>query len=211
MKTYNVIALLALFGLAACGGGGGSSGGKGEISVATQMVEALPGTYYAILRPVTFHSNGFFAYGQATFTLNGDVVQVNTAMDDDQAVTHRQTLHIGSRCPTMADDTNGDTYIDYNEAMSVVGRAIMPLDNDINSQAAGADVYPRGVGMTYTKTGSLARINADLGMKIGFEGRVVLIHGTKNPFGFPTSVAGNGIEDANLSMPVVCGILKKVD
>lgn len=211
MKPMNIVAALALLSLVACGkdGGGGSSGGRRD--VASQMVEATPGTYYAVLRPVNFHSNGFLPYGQATFKLVDDSLQVNTAMDDDQRVTHRQTLHIGSRCPTSADDTNGDTYIDYNEAMAVVGKAIMPLDGDINSQAAGADVYPMGTGMTYYRTASLAKINADLGMKIGFEGRVVLMHGTSSNSAFPTSIAAFETEAPHLSLPVVCGILTKIE
>lgn len=210
MKAMNFLAALSLLSLVACGGGGGSSSNSNK-ETTTGMIEAQPGTYYAILRPVTFHSNGFLPYGQATIKIDGDMVTVNTAMDDDQPVNHRQTVHMGSRCPTAADDTNGDTYIDYNEAMAVVGKAMMPLDGDINSQAAGADVYPRGIGMTYYRTGSLAKINADLGMKIGFEGRVVLVHGTSSNSSFPTSIASFQTEAANLSLPVTCGILRKVE
>lgn len=211
MKPMNILAVLGLLSVAACGGGGGSGSGGNKREVASEMVAATPGVYYAVLRPVNFHSNGFLPYGQATFKLVDDSLQVNTALDDDQRVTHRQTVHIGSRCPSAADDTNGDTFIDYNEAMAVVGKAIMPLDGDLNSQAAGEGVYPTGTGMTYYRTASLAKINADLGMKIGFESRVVLVHGTSSNSALPTSIAGFEAEAPNLSLPVVCGILKKVE
>lgn len=210
MKSMNILAVISLLSLVACGNGGGSSS-SGTKETTSHMAEAAPGTYYAILRPVNFYSNGFLPYGQAMITVNGDTVNVSTAMDDDQAVTHRQTVHMGSRCPTAADDSNGDSYIDYNEAMAVVGKAIMPLDGDLNSQAAGAGVYPRGIGMTYNRAGSLAKIYADLGTKIGFEGRVVMIHGTAINNAFPTSIATFQNEPANLSLPVTCGVLKKVD
>lgn len=210
MKSLNILAVLSLLSVVACGGGGGSSSGSQKEN-ATPMIEATPGTYYAVLRPVNMHSNGFFPYGQATFKLEGDLLSVSTAMDDDQRVTHRQTLHMGSRCPTMSDDMNGDSYIDYNEAMAVVGKAIMPLDGDLNSQAAGAEIYPQGSSMTYNRSASLSRINADLGMKIGFEGRVVMIHGTSANPSFPTSIASFQNEPAHLSLPVTCGILKKVE
>lgn len=210
MKSMNILAVLSLLTLVACGGGSGESGGSQKEN-ATPMVEATPGTYYAVLRPVNMHSNGFFPYGQATFTLKDDVVTVSTAMDDDQPVTHRQTLHIGSRCPTARDDMNGDTYIDYNEAMAVVGKAIMPLDGDLNSQAAGAGIYPSGRSMTYNRTASLSKVNADLGMKIGFEGRVVLVHGTAVNSAFPTSIAAHETETPNVSLPVTCGVLRKVE
>lgn len=211
MKSTTILAVLTLLSVVACGKGGGSGSSSPRRDVASRMMEATPGTYYAILRPVNFHSNGFLPYGQATFTLKDDFLQVSTAMDDDQAVTHRQTLHMGSRCPTAADDTNGDSYVDYNEAMAVVGKVLMPLDGDLNSVAAGAEMYPRGIGMTYNKSASLAKINADLRMKIGFEGRVVLVHGTSQNSAFPTSLASFQGEPAHLSLPVTCGILKKVE
>jgi hypothetical protein len=211
MKSMNVLALLTLFSLVACGGGSGGSGSGGKRNVASEMVEATPGTYYAVLRPVNFHSNGFLPYGQAMISLRDDLLQVSTSMDDDQPVNHRQTVHAGSRCPSASDDLNGDSFIDYNEAMAVVGKAILPLDGDLNSQAAGAEVYPRGIGMTYNRSASLAKVNADLGLGIGFDGRVVLIHGTAINSAIPTSVASYQTEPANISLPVVCGILKKID
>lgn len=209
MRALNFLAVLSLLSIVACGGGGG--GGSKSQERSSQMVEATPGTYYAVLRPVNIHSNGFLPYGQATFSLQNDLLQVSTVLDDDQAVPHRQTLHMGSRCPSASDDTNGDTFIDYNEAMAVVGQPVMPLDGDLNSQTAGEGVYPRGIGMTYNRTASLSKINADLGMKVGFEGRVVLIHGTSFNPNLPTSIASFQGEPAHISLPVVCGILKKID
>ena len=217
MKSNKIITLLTLLSLAACGNGGGGSGSSSGTNNEPQheSVEASDGTYYTVLRPITFHSNGFIPYGAATFTLKENQLQVNISMDDDQAVTHRQTLHMGSRCPTTADDTNGDTFIDYNEAMAVVGEALMPLDGDLNSQSAGSEVYPRGPAMTYSRSASLSNINADLKessrRNIGFEGRVVLIHGTSPNSSFPTSLASVNGEPAHLSLPVVCGVLKKID
>lgn len=217
MKMYNIFLMSALLTLAACGGGGGGggSGSGSDREREREMTEATPGTYYTVLRPVNFHSNGFIPYGQATFTLQNDQLEVNTSLDDDQPVKHRQTLHIGTRCPTSEDDTNGDSFIDYNEAMKVVGKVLMPLDGDINSQADGAEIYPSGRGMSYSRLASLSKINADLklppGKGIGFEGRVVLIHGTASQSVFPTSLASYPGEPAHISLPVVCGVLKKVE
>ncbi len=231
MKTNQLIMIFALLGLAACGSDGGSGSGstgkKENKSAALEMVEASPGTYYSVLRPVNFHSNGFIPYGMATFTLADDVLQVNISMDDDQGVAHRQSLHLGTRCPSESDDRNADGFIDYEEAMAVVGPALMPLDNDLNSQLAGEEIYPKGPGMTYNKTASLQKINDDLwsrdenpsdnlmkldnGKGIGFEDRVVLVHGTSYQGSFPASLASYNGEDAYLSLPVVCGVLKKID
>lgn len=227
MKSRNILATLSLLTLVACGGGGGGGSSSGNGGRIQEMVEATPGTYYSVLRPVNFQANGFIPYGAATFSLVGDQLQINVSVDDDQAVNHRQTLHLGSRCPTASDDTNGDGFVDYNEAMAVVGPALMPLDSDLTSQTAGAEVYPRGPGMTYSKLASLQTINADLwkadedpsdnvmklssGKGIGFEGRVVLVHGTSFQSSFPGSLASYKGEPAHLSLPVVCGVMKKID
>lgn len=227
MKTNNFILLAALLGLVACGNNGGGSGDADSTrAVSKELVEATPGTYYSVLRPVNFRSNGFFPYGAATIVVKGDEIQVNTSMDDDQPVPHRQTVHIGTRCPSVeADDTNGDGFVDYDEAMRVVGGALMPLDGDLNSQSSGAEIYPRGRAMTYQKSASLSKVNSDLwrkdenpsanfvklqeGQGIGFEGRVVLIHGTSQG-SLPASVASYNGEPAHISLPVVCGVLKKI-
>lgn len=215
MKSNKIIAVLALLSLVACGKGGGGSSGSGGNTSQREFVEATPGTYYAVLRPVNIHSNGFIPYGAATFTLKDDLLQASVSMDDDQSVNHRQTLHMGSRCPTAADDTNGDTFVDYNEAMAVAGEALMPLDADLNSQAAGSEVYPKGPGMTYSKSASITNINIDLkqtaGKNIGFEGRVVLVHGTSSNSSFPASLSSRAGEAAHVSLPVVCGVLEKIE
>lgn len=226
MKPSQFITLAVLISLVSCGnGGGGGSSGTGAAS--REMSEAVPGTYYTVLRPVNFQSNGFIPYGSATFTLNSDQLDVNISMDDDQAVPHRGMLHLGTRCPTLKDDSNGDGFIDYDEAMKVVGPGLMPLDGDLNSQTAGAMVIPRGPAMTFKRVASLSKINEDLwsadetpsdniiklaqGRGIGFQDRVVLVHGTSQKTAFPASLASHPGEAAHLSLPVVCGVLKKIE
>lgn len=228
MTTHSLIALMALVILASCGGSGGGGGGSNNSgkSGRQEMVAATPGTYYTVLRPVNFHSNGFIPYGMATFTMKDDLLNVEISLDDDQAVPHRQSLHIGTRCPTMADDTNGDGFVDQDEAQRVVGPIVMPLDSDISSQMAGIDGHPRGPAMTYKKSALISKINADLWGRdedpsdlvtklapnkgIGFEKRVVLVHGTSFQSSFPTSLAHYKNEPAHHSLPVVCGVLEKI-
>lgn len=231
MKTTNFLTMISLLALVACGGGGGGGNGGGgsereEAPSVRDLTPATPGTYYTVLRPVNFHANGFIPYGAATFTLEGDELKVSTSMDDDQRVSHRQTLHLGTRCPTMSDDKNKDGFIDYREAIAVVGKALMPLDGNLNSQMEGTGIYPSGSGMTYNMSASLASINADIwkadedpsddvmklpkGKGIGFQGRVVLVHGTTPYSALPATLAADGNEEAHISLPVVCGVLKKM-
>lgn len=222
MKQNNILLSLLTLTLVACGGGGGGGGS----SIQAQMEPLTDGTYYTVLRPVNFASNGYIPYGSATFKVSGDQFSAATTMDDDQRVIHRQSVHLGTRCPSQSDDRNGDGFVDYQEAMAVVGPVMIPLDNDISSQAAGAGSYPRGGGMTYNRSASLSRISADLwqldengadeitklasGEPMGLNSRVVLIHGTLNS-ALPATVAARAGETPDQSLPVVCGVLKKVN
>lgn len=222
MKQNNILFAFMTLALVACGGGGGGGGS----SMQAQMEPLTDGTYYTVLRPINFSSNGYIPYGSATFKVSGDQFSAATTMDDDQRVTHRQSVHVGTRCPNQGDDRNGDGFVDYQEAMAVVGSVILPLDNDISSQAAGAESYPRGGGMTYNRSASLSRLSADMwqpdenagdeimklasGEPVGLNSRVVLVHGTINS-SLPASVAARAGETPDQSLPVVCGVLKKVN
>lgn len=216
MKLNNFLALIAILSLLGCGNKSGNTDGNNQDEREENrrvLLEASPGTYYAVLRPTNFLANGYIPYGAATFKLVDDELQVSVVLDDDQAVTHRQALHLGTRCPTLADDSNGDGFVDYDEAQRVVGQTLIPLDSDLSSQAAGENIYLRGPAMTYNKIASLSKINSELvaGKKMGFEGRVVIVHGTSLQPHLPTSLASYKGEAPHLSLPIVCGILKKID
>lgn len=58
---------------------------------------------------------------------------------------HQQDIHEGTRCPTLADDTNADGVIDYQEGESVYGKILIPLDSNIKTQAAVRNIYPLDV------------------------------------------------------------------
>lgn len=202
MRSSNYVLLLALLVLSACGGGsgGGSSSSQPERQEEGQeFAKVTPGTYYTVLRPVNFRSNGFIPYGMATFKVTDEQIQISSSLDDDQAVAHRQNLHEGTRCPTMADDTNGDGFVDYDEAQRVVGPVMMELKTSLN-------IIPRGPAMTYNRTTAVSSLK---GMGVGQ--RVVLVHGTSAQSDFPTSLASFEGEPAHLSLPIVCGVLEKID
>jgi hypothetical protein len=222
MKLNPTLILMIVLSFAGCGNNSGTNhtNPKEQEQSIRILEEATPGTYYTVLRPVNPHANGFIPYGAATFKVQDDSLEVSVVLDDDQPVTHRQALHLGTRCPDSSDDTNGDGFIDSNEALRVVGQVLMPLDADLESQIAGEDYYLAGPSMTYKKTASLARINADLwktdvtkitpGRGIGFDGLVVLVQGTTMRPHFPASLSsGDDGRAVHLSLPVTCGVLQK--
>lgn len=225
MKSFKVMMIIPLLGLAACGGGGG--GGSSKQSETSVAAEAADGVYHAHLRPLNPHSSGFLPHGGATFRVTGDKLSVTSYLDDAYGVTHRQSVHVGTSCPTAAHDKNGDGMIDYNEALKAVGPVMIPLDEDLSSQEKGSEIYPRGSSFTYNETGFVSEMVNNLyeadpvpgdeivkfsrgqGMKL--VGRVVLVHGTYAASDLlPTTLGTRGTDATNLSLPVVCGVISSL-
>ncbi len=226
MKNLNALMILPLVILTACGGGGGGGGSDKSQSETNTAVEAADGVYHAHLRPLNPRSNGFLPHGGATFRVDGDKLSVTSYLDDASGVTHRQSIHTGTSCPTAAHDTNADGMIDYNEALRAVGPVMIPLDADLSSQEKGAEIYPKGSSFTYNESGfvsemvnnlyesdpvpgdEIVKLSPGQGMKL--VGRVVLIHGTFSSDLTPSTLSARGTEPANLSLPVVCGVIAPV-
>lgn len=216
MKNKILAPLMLTFSmtlLTACGGGGGDSsssdGGRGP-AIQEQRAE---GSYRAILRPMNNSLSGFLPTGAAEFVIQGDSVQTKTYLDDDARVIHMQNVHVGSRCPTSADDRNGDGIVDIEETYAVVGVVLIPLDDDINSAIDGEKLYPLGGGFTYTETASLSKLESDVSARtnqnLNLGGRVVLIHGTNGGTKMPATVATRDGMLIQASVPVVCGIIQR--
>ena len=209
-------------------GGDSSSSSKSVQRQEQQLEEPLTeGEYRAILRPMNTTINGFIPYGKAEINLSGDILSVETYLDDNASVAHMQNVHMGKRCPTLSDDKNGDGLIDINEAYAVVGKIIMPLDSDLSAQEAGKDVFPKGTSFTYERSASLSSVLQDLHLKdentadhvtklaprkeLSLVGKVVLMHGTSQIGNVPETVATQGTMTRHQSIPIVCGIISKVE
>lgn len=221
MKTY-LLSALVLMTLVSCGK---NSGGGGSSFLQAEMVPLTDGTYHAALRPSNPKSAGYLPYGTTTVKVDGDTVAVTVTVDDATNVEHEQNIHMGSRCPEASDDKNGDGFVDYEEALAVVGPVILPLDNDIQTQKSGEGNYPLGRSVTYTRKASVDRLTTDLwqldedptdnvtklnaGVAFGVTNRVVLVHGVYNK-SLPSSVRAKAGERADASLPVVCGVIQRL-
>jgi hypothetical protein len=152
-------------------------------------------------------------------------VQVRNA---PRNVIHKQYIYSGRRCPNMADDTNGDGYLDWKEVQEAVGPILIPLDENLLPQDEGG--YPRSNARgnyNYVKRASLSRILADLrapvddsndgfgrlrpDQELNLEGRVVIIHGIEQSVNLPYSVASSPNDPAHLSLPICCGVIEETN
>lgn len=208
MKTFIFFSALTL--LASCGKGGGGSSSQSGSAIQEQKSE---GSYLAILRPYNNSLSGFLPTGKAEIVIRDDNFSVKTYLDDDQRVSHIQSIHTGTRCPDLTDDRNGDGLIDVEESYRVVGGILIPLDAEISSAEEGENIYPTGGGFTYSEQGPLSKIEADVksrtNQNLNLGGRVVLIHGVGSATNLPGSVKSLGMLPATATIPIACGILKR--
>lgn len=208
---HQLIALTCIVAIVSCGRSG--DGAKSESS-ANLVSGELPGKYKAQLRPMNTQANGFLPSGAAEIIASEEELQVKTYLDDDTKVMHIQDIHEGTRCPTLADDTNGDGFIDIVEANNVVGATVVALDGDLATHMGGQSNYPRGGSFTYNRETKLDYVIQDYNENFRrgvfqLEGKVVMIHGTSEISRIPVTVQAMNDLPRNLTLPIACGILKR--
>lgn len=207
-----------------------SSCGKSDEGSTTQVINSIEkeeivmkeGKYVAFLRPINSTVNGFIPFGRAELSLQADVLNITTYLDDDQRVMHTQNIFSASKCPTTADDTNRDGVIDIKEAHVALGSILLPLDNDISSRKEGEGQYPKGPSFTYNKKANWSGILKDLqapygedhylleGDSLSLENRVILVQGTSASGHLPSTVATVENLEPHISVPISCGVIRPI-
>lgn len=208
----------------------GSCGKKSDSTSAITQIEQqqeLAGSYKAVLRPLNSAISGWIPYGNAEIKVSAGVLTIVTYLDDDQKVTHIQSIHEGKRCPDLTMDKNADGFIDMIEAKATIGNVLIPLDGDLSEQDLGRESYPQGGSFTYTKETSLEKLLADLystdlnpndhfiklksEQPFNIEGKVILIHGTADTNKIPISLQAHDGLSRSISVPIVCGVIRRIN
>jgi len=166
--------------------------------------------------------------GKAFFTVkNGEFTAVVSAMGVEPNMIHPQHIHAAASCPPASADVNGDGFVDVIEGVPFYGPILIPLDDNLASQAAGA--FPTAVGiqglLNYTATTSLTALLNDLnapdpdptdavvklnGAPLALETRHVVIHGVDAHTPLPPTVASLPGVPAFLTLPVACGEIRRI-
>lgn len=234
MKSFvkNALPFLSLCLLASCSETLKSSSKNSEISQNEEVKtdgSNVNGVYAADLWPINYNLH-FKKIGGVAVTREGDIFSASVVMKYGPVNTrHRQAFYSGRRCPNLTDDLNKDAYIDILEAKLAMGRIIIPLDGDLDSQMGGKNEHALGDKngkYFYQRSASFERMFADLKtpdedpgdnvVKIGQDdgitlpGRVLVIHGLTEQVPLPESVATTDGETAHDSIPVACAVLWKV-
>jgi hypothetical protein len=174
----------------------------------------LEGNYRAILRPLNNHLSGYLPTGLAEIEIKDGQLVVSTLLDDDAKVLHIQSIQDGTKCPSFSDDQNQDGVIDIEEATSIAGEVLINLDGALDGAIEGDGLYPWGSGFYYKKSAEIAAIENEIRLrtrkKLSLTDRVVMIYGVSKTTILPETVATRLELPTNSTIPVVCGVIKKV-
>lgn len=231
-----ILNTLLAFIILSCGGdpSSKSSGIKKmpptQLDTFTQQ-DSIDGQYLAKLLPMNSHLTGPLD-GAVTLSLDGDEFIGDTRFFGNPLTAEiilEQTVHIGNRCPTLADDLNQDGVIDEREANEVIKEILFPLDGDLNSQWLGANSYPFSDSFGsyyYSQMASFEKMLDDLWeidinlddqlIKLEknempeLEGKVALIKGVNKALVLPDTIAHHNKRGLHASFPILCGVFQKV-
>ena len=182
--------------------------------------------YRAELLPLNTDVTGSKATGEVIFEVSGDQLTIRVIADEvPPDVEHLQHFHgfpEGSRaasCPTGRADANGDGIIDLIETEPLAGTTMVPFHDDPVSMEIVKDTYPvAGVSgsYSYAKTLSLKALQDSFGPKFGGQEldlgkRVVFLHGVPDSTMLPPTVASLGNIPAQVTLPIACGEIKRVE
>lgn len=226
---------LGIFFLLALAGACGKSDGDGSGVLNEQGPEGstdgstIDGLYMAKFETLNPHVNGTIP-GSLTFYRKGDRLMTYVRLfAGGPKVWHQQGVYMGTRCPTLSDDLNGDGFIDIDEGMKVFGKMIIPLDANMNSQSAGKNFYPLADlsgYYHYERIASFKNLFEDLyetdrdeedhiikiaaGEPFTFEGKVVVVQGVAETTALPETIAIQPRRRPFQTLPITCGVIKKV-
>jgi hypothetical protein len=186
--------------------------------------DSQPTVYVAKLHPVNSEVTGLETTGEARFSINGDTLTITvSAQKLPPDMVHWQHFHgfkdsRAAACPTEAADVNHDGIIDLIETEPAAGTTMVPFDEDPVAMDIGGGTYPKaGADGTfqYQKTVSLKDLDAAFAKAFGdkeldLDRRVVFIHGIIASTNLPASVASLGTIPAQVTLPIACGEIKRV-
>jgi hypothetical protein len=180
--------------------------------------------YTAQLHPMNAKVTGVETSGEARFSIAGDTLTITVNAEKlPPDMMHLQHFHgfkdnRDATCPTETADVNLDGIIDLIETEPTSGTTMVPFHDDPVSMEIVRDTYPKaGADGTfqYQKTVSLKNLDAAFAKAFGdkeldLDRRVVFIHGILASTKLPTSAASLGTIPAQVTLPIACGEIKRV-
>jgi hypothetical protein len=187
--------------------------------------EAQPTVVYvAPLHALNTKITGVETTGEARFSITGDTLTISVSADKlPPDIMHLQHFHgfkdnRDATCPTESADVNHDAIFDLIETEATSGTTMVPFHDDPVSMGIVRDTYPKASAdgtFQYQKTVSLKDLNAAFTEAFGdkeldLDRRVVFLHGILPSTKLPASAASLGTIPAQVTLPIACGEIKRV-
>lgn len=215
--------ILCLFFITSCGKGFTKEKlqNTGEIT----QEEQEETRYQVRFKPLNPRAGRYIGWGSLSVVDDQFWARIKTQGPNTNEM-HAQYLHSGERCPSMRDDLNGDGYLDFREAHSVVGDILLPFDGNLTTQMKGLFEFPvmnAGDMYYYSEAASYTDMLEDLrredtfpsdfisklgaGEELNLRARVVLIYGVSSTRKLPLTVASYEAYPAQTTLPIACGVV----
>lgn len=181
--------------------------------------------YKADIVPLNADKIGKKPHGTATFSINGNNLDIQIEMfDTPENTQHWEHFHgfpdgKDAQISTMKQDANGDGFVDLPETEPVSGTTMVPFNQQPEEMNIPNDEYPvsdENGHFKYQRVVPLDILEKKFKEAFGdanlnLDKRVIYIHGVPDSLKLPDTVAGAvGDYDAHVTLPIAVGKIKKI-
>jgi hypothetical protein len=200
--------------------------GKGFDSNEDRQEEIESAEYHAVLRPLNRKFGTFKGWVSLSITENQFWARVKVKGQKTKDM-HGQYIHVGSHCPSMHDDSNGDGYLDFIEVVNVSGPILIPLDANLTTQMKGIFEFPKMRNQPfyyYSEAANMQWLMEDLyredvidddyitklqpDQRLNLGRKILIIFGVDQERFLPSSVRTSPGYPSHSTFPIACGEIR---
>ncbi|AKP67943.1 hypothetical protein [Companilactobacillus ginsenosidimutans] len=182
--------------------------------------------YIASIVPLNADKIGTKAHGSASFTVDGNNLDIKIEMNDTPKNTqHWEHFHgfpdgKDAKIATIAQDTNEDGFVDLPETEPVSGTTMVPFNDapeEMNIPNDGYPVSDDNGHFEYERVVPLDILEKKFkeafdDTELNLDKRVIYIHGVPDSLELPNTIGGSvGDYDAHVTLPIAVGKIEKVN
>ncbi len=215
--------LLLVFTLSSCKNDKKQEAKEENSTEQTQKKANEQVVYQADLSALNSEVTGSETTGKASFTVSGNTMKVVIDVKNAPAnMEHWQHFHgfvNGDEASCAQEDKNDDDIIDVTETEEASGTTMIPFNEIPTDIDLGDSTYPIAdeEGNYHYETSikiddlNEAFAKAFDGQDVNLDTRVLYIHGVPEDTDFPESVKSIGDIPAQVTLPIACGKISKVN